>query len=534
MWLISILLCYGSIFSDSVQHWSLRRVRTALSSEYVLERIPAESYIKKSIIKSLISYSGLLVMPDQLDELTEKVSIDKEIVRSLIAQRLSEVEGELVGEINVLDVIDLIDDISLQLEKEGIRLKSFTKEEKLILAENISEALFDIRPEEIFLDQKGRYIFYAYVEEIEELPRVYFEEKPKTWEETLEFYERYGIKREWVEEAKKERSGFLEIADPRVVVHRVNILEGFINRRSAKPIPKLRKYLLVQARKDPIHVMNRARAFDRLVEEEGLKVSYRFGDGIEVVAPELLKVTAQNVRENLALMRQEGIDHIKYRNLFFVSTFKLSTNIRFLKRIGIDVSQRAYLLGNRILWLQDNYLLLSIMGAEAKSSYLNLTTPKLIEKIKEGKIRGSLSQEQVELLRENVEEMLSAQEEFFKWWRAEDELITPEEKAQRQIFNIMRGKASSLFEEYGLEKLNLPAYSLFSLMTYIYIPNRLGQAVLELARISLAEPERISSKQREELVDELVQKYRLTEMDRFNLGMILSKEIRQREKNKSL
>jgi hypothetical protein len=113
---------------------------------------------------------------------------------------------------------------------------------------------------------------------------------------------------------------------------------------------------------------------------------------------------------------------------------------------------------------------------------------------------------------------------FFEWYTRKD--VTPEEEEARKIFNNQRGQASFLFESYKFDKnLDIPAYSLFSLMSYIYLTNRLGQAVIELASISLREPHRINMG----LVDVLKEKYKLTEIDVFNLSMVIAKEISQQK-----
>ncbi|MCM8766005.1 MAG: hypothetical protein NC920_04075 [Candidatus Omnitrophica bacterium] len=521
---------------------ALRRVREVSPASFILQRIPAEDYLKRNMVTGIFTELGRFVSEEKLGELLKGISLDKHKLRTVIGEKLER------KEINVVTVIEMINEVIEQLRSKGEAIRNFSAEEKMRLVESVVSALFEV--EEISLDGEGNYIFYVYREEKREeiIPAEFLSETPRSWEEKLAFYVRfyawyyqnyYGEERRdeetrsLIERNKTGRYHFLEIADPRVVVVNLVKLQKFFDAVSSRKI-KVLEYPLLSAR-NVEYVINRAKALDRLVKEKGLKVSYRFGEGIEITDPEILTISAQNIEANLELLNANGLTFERfkgdgrlnlYKELLFISNFKLSTNLRFLKHIieiegqKIDIFKNAYLLKQPFMRLQNNYMVLKILGAEITPARLNYTEEKLHNELNNGKIptQGFIL-EQVKTLTTNIKTMLPAQQDFVDWYTQED--IPPGEKERRKGFYTQRQEAGIIFDKYGFKDLPIPKYSLFSLMTHIYLTNRLGLAVMEFAGIVLRNPEKLNL----DLGESLREKYKLNAEDAERLNWVIGLEI---------
>ncbi|MCM8778269.1 MAG: hypothetical protein NC898_06255 [Candidatus Omnitrophica bacterium] len=517
-------------------------MRNIKQVQFTLERILAEEYVKKNILTGIFTELGRFIPEDRLEKILAEISIDRDKLRAVIGEKLEK------KEINVVTVIEMVNMVIEQLRNKGETIPYFKPEEKMRIVENVVSALFEVQ--EITLDKEQRYIFYVYVEEKKEeiIPAHFLTETPRSWEEKLDFYVRfyawyyenyYGEERRaeetrsLMERNKSGRYYFLEKADPRVVVVNLVKLQRFFDSVSSERI-KVLEYPILSAR-NAEYVINRAKAIDRLVKEKGLRVGYRYGEGIEITDPEILTISAKNIEDNLELLNFNGLTFERfqtdsrlglYRELLYLSHFKLLTNLRFLKHLieregaVIDIFKNAYLL-KQIFWrLQNNYMVLKILGAKITPARLNYTEGEMFDNLKKGTIETQgFSPEQVEKLINNLKTMLGGQGEFINWYTQED--IPPEEKERRKDFYTQRAEANIIFDNKGYKELNIPKYSLFSLMTYIYLTNRLGMAVMDFAGIILKDPKNLSL----DLGKDLRRKYALDDDDTAKLNMVIGLEI---------
>jgi hypothetical protein len=503
--------------------------RVKISSDIIIKKIPAQNHLAKVTLLNLAYLLG-----DALDSLTledikskaNEIKLTPETVK-LISQGIQE------RDIKKGLIMALIQQV---LDKAGldISFSDLNFGQLAILSERIeNELLLTVSPENVRIED-GKYLFLIQEEEI---PKEYLEAPELSYNEKIKFYKELGIKN-----PETARIKGLKIMDlnPYFVKYRLDKLQKFFDSRCKDSI-RASNYLDLLFHHIGI-VEKKANAIDRLVKEKGLKVSYRKEDGIKIVDANILTAYPDTIKENLALLRGNNIDEIRnYKLLYEVSIFKLSTNINFLKKIGMPL--QVSLLRSPVLRLQNNYLILKILSpSEIKPKNLRLRTENLIERFRRDEIATSYDKSQLEILLSNIESFLSPQQDFYEWWlMAQDnpELVMAEELPEREFeqwrlsgegipYEIMQNKAIQIYGDNfgfeGLGELPPPSWSLFSLLTYINITGNLGSALIDFSQQCLLKGEKIAEEPLEEIINDLVQRYGLNSIEKERLEKIIRKE----------
>jgi hypothetical protein len=325
---------------------------------------------------------------------------------------------------------------------------------------------------------------------------------PLDYQGRMALYRSWGIR-------NPENYDFLKILPVDVVEHRLDKLKIILERKDAGYYTELLNY-------PSSDLENRAKALDEIKE---LKVSYKQREGIEKIEPLILTANPSTVRENLFLLEKYNIDQVRYSDLLFkISTFKLKTNINFLKAKEINFSTRPQILFQPTRYLKNNYYILKLLNSPdfpINLSNLGFTTQELVERIRNNPpslFTPQLS-EGMDILLKNIIEMLPAQKEFYNWWKD-----NPDEDIYGRIY-----QAGMIFESHGLQQLHPPAFSIFILTTAINPSSNLSKAVLKFIQY-LIKGRRYDVG---DLSQRLAEDYKLSDGEFYYLGMIMKRDTRR-------
>jgi len=335
------------------------------------------------------------------------------------------------------------------------------------------------------------------------------EQYPKDYEGRMVLYERnWGIK-------NPRGHDFLKNMSPNIVEHRLDGLKHLLSINNAGDYVRLLYYTT--------EVLElRAKTLDRI---QGLKVSYTQKDGIEKVEPMILASNPSTVRENLVLLNANGINHIQHSNLLFkVSTFKLRSNIDFLRAINMNLSQQPEILLDPTWQLKTNYFVATLLGLDVDLTWLSYSTDKLIDRVREYyelsgpgvlPINIETAPANLDTILLNITEMSVAQKEFYDWLKnhSGEDMHTKLYQADK----IFHGK-------YGLERLNSPAFSVFVFTTVIHDPSSdFAKAIVDFTGHLL----NAQSYDLRQLHNDLSNDFNLTPEDMWNLSTIMHRETEE-------